>query len=94
MGLTSFFTHKMAYEYNRRIILSWIKTINYSLTIAAKILSPNDKFVFQMRINKGLLISAKAVQKSHNYLHSSHILIVKSEMTKVQRSGTLDSTFG
>ena len=93
MRLTSFFTHKMACEYNRRVILSCIKTMNYSLTIAAKILSPNNKFVLQIRINKGLLISAK-VQESHNYPHISHILIVKSEMTKVQRSGTLDSTFG
>ena len=89
MRLTSCFTHKMACEYNRWIILSWVKTMNYSLTIAVKILSPNNKSVLKMRINKGLLISAK-VQKSHNYPHSSHILFIKSKMTKVQRLGTLD----
>ena len=56
-------------------------------------LGPNIKLVLQMRINKGLIISAK-VQKSQNYPHSSHILFMKSNMTKVQRSGTLGSTFG
>ena len=93
MRLTSFFAHKMACEYSRRIILSWIKTMNCSLTIAVKILSPNIKFVLQMRINKGLLISAK-VQKSHNYPHSGHILLIKSKMILVQRLGTLNSSIG
>ena len=51
--VTSFFAHKMACEYRRRIILSWIKTLNYSLNIAVKILGQNIRFLLQMRINKG-----------------------------------------
>ena len=54
--VTSFFAYKMACEYGRRIILSWMKSLNCSLSIAVKIWSQNIKFVLQMRINKGLLI--------------------------------------
>ena len=82
----------MTCEYNRRIILSWIKTMNCSLTIAVKILSPHIKLTFHMMINKGLLISAKV--KKHNYPHGSQILLIKSKTTKVKWFGALDSTFG
>ena len=55
--VTSFFAYKMACEYKRRIILSWMKSLNCSLrSIAVKIWSQNIKFVHQMRINKGLLM--------------------------------------
>ena len=93
MRLTSFFAHKMACEYRRRIILSWIKTLNCSLSIAVKILGQNIKFVLQMRINKWLLISIK-ILKSHNYPHIGHILLIKCKMILVQRLGTLNSSIG
>ena len=93
MRLTSFFAHKMACEYRRRIILSWIKTLNCSLSIAVKILGQNIKFVLQMRINKWLLISIK-ILKSHNYPHIGHIFLIKCKMILVQRLGTLNSSIG
>ena len=83
----------MACEYRRRIILSWIKTLNCSLSIAVKILGQNIKFVLQMRINKWLLISIK-ILKSHNYPHIGHILLIKCKMILVQRLGTLNSSIG
>ena len=81
MRLTSFFTPKMAFDYNRSIILSWIKIMNCFLTIAVEILSPNIKFVLQMRINIGVTNISKMSKKSHNYPHSSQILLIKFKMT-------------
>ena len=52
----------MACDYNRRMILSLIKTMNCSLTIAVKRVSPNMKFVLQMRLDKRLIISAKVLK--------------------------------
>ena len=64
MRLTSFFTPKMAFDYNRSIILSWIKIMNCFLTIAVEILSPNMKFVLQMRINIGVTNISKSSKKA------------------------------
>ena len=91
--LTSFFAHKMACEWSRRIILSWIRTVNCSLTIAVKISSQNIKFVLQMRINKGLLILTK-LQNGHNYPHIGHILLIQCKLILVQRLGNLISSIG
>ena len=54
---------EMACGYSRRIILSLMKIMNFSPTIAVDIFSPNIKILLQMRINIRLQISAKA-QKS------------------------------
>ena len=87
------FAHKMACEHSRRIIFFMDKTMNCSLTIAVRILSQNIKFVLQMRINRCLLVSTK-VQKSHNYPHIGHILLIKCKMIIVQRLGTLNLSLG
>ena len=64
MRLTSFLLMKWPVgTYSRRITLSLMKTMNFSLTIAVDIFSPNIKILLQMRINIRLQISAKP-QKS------------------------------
>ena len=93
MRLTSFFAHKKAWEYSRRIILSWMKTMKCSVTIAFRILSQNINFELQMRVKIGLLWLTE-VQKCHNYPHIGHILLIKSKMMLVQGLGTLNSSFG
>ena len=93
MRLTSFFAHKKAWEYSRRIILSWMKTMKCSVTIAFRILSQNINFELQMRVKIGLLWLTE-VQKCHNYPHIGHILLIKSKMMLVQGLGTLNSSYG